>query len=115
MKGAVCVCPRSVGSGLDGAGDHAVRRIWKLRRHRRYFAARRVRTRSSLRETHLQSTLSEPLKAQLKLLHVHTKRPWITSTHGHVSAAAQGRSSACVSAKFPKEIRPSTSLQPSTS
>lgn len=113
MKGAVC--PRSAGSGLDGAGDHAVRRIWKLRRHRRYFAARRVRTRSSLRETHLQSTLSEPLKAQLKLLHVHTKRPWITSTHGQVSAAAQGRSSACVSAKFPKEIRPSTSLQPSTS
>lgn len=47
------VRPCGVFSGLDGAGYHAVRRVWKLRRHGRYLAARRVRTRSSLRETDL--------------------------------------------------------------
>lgn len=53
---------RDVCSGLDGARDHAVRRIWKLRRHGRYLAARWVRARSSLRETNLWDTLSEGQK-----------------------------------------------------
>lgn len=56
------VRPRDVCSGLDGAGDHAVRRVWKLRRHGRYLASRRVRTRSSLRETDLQDTSSSGQK-----------------------------------------------------
>lgn len=44
------------GSGLDGAGHHAVRRVWKLGRHGRYLAARRVGARSALRETDLRDT-----------------------------------------------------------
>ena len=49
------VRPCGAGSGLDGAGYHAVRRVWKLRRHGRYFAARRVRARPSLRESDLRT------------------------------------------------------------
>lgn len=43
-------------SGLDGAGHHAVGRVWKLGRHGRYLAARRVGARSSLRESDLRGT-----------------------------------------------------------
>lgn len=52
------VRPRGVCSGLDGAGHHAVRRVWKLRRHGCYLAARRVRARSSLRKADLRDTWS---------------------------------------------------------
>lgn len=34
--------PQRTSSGFDGAGDHAVWRVWKLRRHGRHLAARRV-------------------------------------------------------------------------
>lgn len=49
------VRPCGFGSGLDGAGYHAVRRVWKLRRHGRYFAARGVRARPSFRKSDLRT------------------------------------------------------------
>lgn len=55
--GGVAGCsvrPCGLSSGFDGAGHHAVRRVWKLRRHGRYFAARRVGPRASFREVHLK-------------------------------------------------------------
>lgn len=46
--------PRRISSGFDGAGDHAVWRVWKLRRHGRHLAARRVGARTPFRETDLR-------------------------------------------------------------
>ena len=48
--------PQRFSSGFDGAGDHAVWRVWKLRRHGRHLAARRVRARTPFRETDLRDT-----------------------------------------------------------